>query len=100
MAYLSMSVDLSIIDVIGTSPTALSQVVSATGYPREEVACRLLDMKTRGLLDHFIKMTNGNAEATFCLTPKADDLLRQEVGFAPIANKLRFNPLGPVAANI
>ena len=77
MAYLSEPMDLSIIGVIEHSPMTLSRVVSATGYPREEVACRLLDMKTMGFVSHSMELTNDTAEATFCLTPKAREFLRQ-----------------------
>ena len=77
MAYLSKPMDLAIIGVIENSPTALSQVISATGYPREEVSCRLLVMKTMGFVSHSMKLTNDTAEATFCLTPKAREFLRQ-----------------------
>ncbi len=77
MAYLSEPMNLSIIGIIEHAPTALSQVVSATGFPREEVACRLLDMKTMGFVSHSMELTNDIAEATFLLTPEARELLRQ-----------------------
>ncbi len=77
MAYLSEPMNLSIIGVIERSPTTLSKVVSATGYPREEVACRLLDMKTMGFVSHSMELTNDIAEATFLLTPEACELLRK-----------------------
>ena len=75
MLYLDRPISRDIIEAIGNSRMALSQVVSSTGYPREEVATWLLDMERNGLISHSIELPNDKAEAVFSLSPKARSIL-------------------------
>ena len=75
MVYLDRPISRAILGAIGKSRMALSQVVSTTGYPREEVATWLLDMKRNGLISHSIELPNDKAEAVFSLSPEARPLL-------------------------
>ncbi|MCH8746040.1 MAG: hypothetical protein IIB31_10410 [Chloroflexi bacterium] len=77
MVYLDRPISRAILGAIGNSCMALSQVVSRTGYPREEVATWLLDMERNGLISHSIELPNDKAEAAFSLSPKARPLLQQ-----------------------
>ncbi len=79
-ADLDRPISRDIFVAIGNSSMALSQVVSRTGYPREEVATWLLDMERNGFISHSIELPNDKAEAVFSLSPKALSLLH---GFAP-----------------
>ena len=76
--YLDSPISKAIMRSIGNSPTALSQVVSKTGFPREEVATCLLDMVTKGLISHSIELPNDKAEAVFSLSSKGGKLLNHE----------------------
>ena len=69
MIYVERPISRAILRAIGNSPTAFFQVVSETGYPREEVATWLLDMETKGLISHSIKRPNDKAQAVFSLSP-------------------------------
>lgn len=75
--YLERPISRAILKAIGNSHMALSQVVSKTGLPREEVATWLLDMERNGLISHSIELPNDRAEAVFCLSPKARPLLQR-----------------------
>ena len=75
MVYLDRPISRAILGAIGNSSMALSQVVSRTGYPREEVATWLLDMERNGLINHSIELPHDKAEAVFSLSPKARPLL-------------------------
>lgn len=74
MVYLERPINRAILGAIGNSHMALSQLVSSTGYPREEVATWLLDMKRNGFISHFIELPNGKVEAVFSLSSKARSL--------------------------
>ena len=73
--YLQSPVSKAIFRSLGNSQTALSQVISKTGYPRVKMATWLLDMVTRGLKCHSIKPPNDRAEAVLSLSPKGRTLL-------------------------
>jgi len=75
MIYLNKPISSAILRAIGNFPLALSQVVSKSGYSREEVATWLLDMKTKGLISHSIELPNDKSEAVFSLSPKVRTLL-------------------------
>ena len=77
MIYLDSPVSRAVLRAIGDSARVLSQVVSETGYPREEVATWLLDMETKGLIIHSIELPNDRAEAVFSLSSKGLKLLNQ-----------------------
>ena len=79
MIYLDSPVSRAVLRAIGDSARVLSQVVSETGYPREEVATWLLDMETKGLIIHSIELPNdrARAEAVFSLSSKGRKLLNQ-----------------------
>ena len=77
MVYLDRPISRAILGAIGNSRMALSQVVSRTGYPREEVATWLLDMESKGLISHSIEPPNDKAEAVFSLSPIARLLLHR-----------------------
>ena len=55
---------------------AFSQVVSQTGYPREEVAAWLLDLERNGLVSHSIDLPSNKAEAVFSLCTTVHPLLK------------------------
>ena len=77
MVYLDRPISRAILGAIGNSSMALSQVVSRTGYPREEVATWLLEMERNGLISHSIELPNDKAEAVFSLSPKARSILHR-----------------------
>ncbi len=77
MVYLDRPISRAILGAIGNSRMALSQVVSRTGYPREEVATWLLDMESNGLISHSIELPTDKAEAVFSLSPEARPLLHR-----------------------
>ena len=75
MTYLKIPISKAIINAIGDSTLAFSQVVSKTGFPSAEVATWLLDMKTKGLLSHSIKLPITKEEAMFSLSPEGRELV-------------------------
>ena len=77
MNYLDTAIGRAIIGAIGNSHMAFSQVVSTTGYPREEVATWLLDMERNGLISHSIEVPTNKSEAVFKLSRSARLLLHQ-----------------------
>ena len=74
--YLERPISRAILETLGDSCMAFSQVVSRTGYPREEVAAWLLDLERNGLVSHSIDLPRDKAEAVFSLSPTVHPLLQ------------------------
>ena len=64
--YLERPISRAILEALGDSSMAFSQVVSRTGYPSEEVAAWLLDLERNGLVSHAIELPQDKSEAVFC----------------------------------
>ena len=77
IVYLDRPISRAILAAIGDFTMALSQVVSETGYPREEVATWLLDMEKNGLISHSIELPDHKAEAVFSLSTEGRLLLHR-----------------------
>ena len=74
--YMDRPISRAILGTLGNSGMAFSQVVSQTGYPREEVAAWLLDLERNGLVSHSIDLPSNKAEAVFNLCTTVHPLLR------------------------
>ena len=74
--YLERPISRAILEALGDSSMAFSQVVSRTGYLREEVASWLLDLERNGLVSHSIELPLDKSEAVFSLSPTVHRFLQ------------------------